>query len=70
MDAAQAAASLVGKKPDAAAFKEAGKIASEKDMSPFGNLHATPEYQRHLSAVLTERALAKAFERAKTAKKQ
>jgi carbon-monoxide dehydrogenase medium subunit len=67
VDALQAAASLVGKTPDTAAFKEAGQIASQKDMSPYGNLHATPEYQRHLSAVLTERTLAKAFERAKAA---
>jgi carbon-monoxide dehydrogenase medium subunit len=67
VDALQAAASLIGKTPNAAAFKEAGQIASQKDMSPYGNLHATPEYQRHLSAVLTERTLAKAFERAKAA---
>ncbi|MEX1248753.1 MAG: xanthine dehydrogenase family protein subunit M [Anaerolineales bacterium] len=65
MDGTQAAASLAGKRPDAAAFREAGVIASQKDMSPFGNLHASAEYQRHLSAVLTERALAKAFERAR-----
>jgi carbon-monoxide dehydrogenase medium subunit len=70
VDAVQAAASLAGKKPSAAAFKEAGQNASQKDMSPFGNLHATPEYQRHLSAVLTERALAKAFERVHVGKKQ
>lgn len=67
VDAATAAASLVGKTPDAAAFKEAGRIASQEDMHPFGNVHATPEYQRHLSAVLTERALATATQRAKAA---
>lgn len=57
VDAVQAAASLQGKKPGEAAFKEAGKIASQEDMNPFGNLHASADYQRHLSAVLTERAL-------------
>ncbi|MCW5887835.1 MAG: xanthine dehydrogenase family protein subunit M [Anaerolineales bacterium] len=67
VDAANAAASLIGKTPDAAAFKEAGRIASQEDMHPFGNVHATPEYQRHLSAVLTERALATATQRAKAA---
>ncbi len=70
VDAVNAAASLAGKKPSAAAFKEVGQIASQSDMSPFGNLHATAEYQRHLSAVLTERALAKAFERTRAGKKQ
>lgn len=65
LQAAQAEASLVGKQPDAAAFKEAASIASQNDMSPYGNVHATPEYQRHLSAVLTERALATAAQRAK-----
>ncbi|MCW5873675.1 MAG: xanthine dehydrogenase family protein subunit M [Anaerolineales bacterium] len=67
VDAASAAASLIGKAPEAAAFKEAGRIASQEDMHPFGNVHATPEYQRHLSAVLTERALATATQRAKVA---
>lgn len=66
VEAVQAEASLVGKKPDAAAFKEAARIASELDMSPFGNVHATAEYQRHLSGVLTERALTKAYERTKS----
>jgi CO/xanthine dehydrogenase FAD-binding subunit len=70
VDAIQAAASLQGKKPSAAAFKEAGLIASQQDMSPFGNLHASAAYQRHLSAVLTERALAKAHERAQSAAKK
>jgi CO/xanthine dehydrogenase FAD-binding subunit len=67
VDAVKAAASLQGKKLNAAAFKEAAQIASQKDMEPFGNLHASANYQRHLSAVLTERALAKAYERTKTA---
>ncbi len=67
LDAATAAASLADKAPDAAAFKEAGRIASQEDMHPFGNVHATPEYQRHLSAVLTERALVTAAQRAKAA---
>jgi len=68
VDAVQAASSLIGKKPNAAAFQEAGQIASQKDMSPLGNLHATADYQRHLSAVLTERALTQALERAQARK--
>jgi aerobic carbon-monoxide dehydrogenase medium subunit len=66
-DAVTACASLLGKKPVDTAFKEAAQIASQEDMAPFGNLHASADYQRHLSVVLTERALAKAYERAKAA---
>ncbi|MGH2582946.1 MAG: FAD binding domain-containing protein, partial [Anaerolineales bacterium] len=65
VDAVQATKSLMGKKPEQKRFNEAAQIASQKDMSPFGNLHASPEYQRHLSAVLAVRALTKAYERAK-----
>jgi CO/xanthine dehydrogenase FAD-binding subunit len=65
VDASQASANLIGKKPSAEAFKEAARIASQQDMSPFGNLHASADYQRHLSAILTERALTKALERAR-----
>jgi carbon-monoxide dehydrogenase medium subunit len=65
VEAIQAETSLVGRKPDTAAFSEAARIASELDINPFGNVHATAEYQRHLSRVLTERALAKAHERTK-----
>lgn len=67
VDAIQASASLAGKPPTDAGFAEAGHIASQKEMSPFGNLHASADYQRHLSAILTERALAKAYERARFA---
>lgn len=65
VEAFQASASLTGKPPIETAFKEAGQIASQQEMSPFGNLHASADYQRHLSAILTERALAKAYERAR-----
>jgi CO/xanthine dehydrogenase FAD-binding subunit len=64
VEAHQAAASLKGMKPSPAAFQEAGRIASQSDLAPFGNLHASADYQRHLSAALTERALAKALQRA------
>ena len=65
VEAAQAAESLLGKPPERKRFEEAAAIASQKEMSPFGNLHASAEYQRHLSAVLAQRALTKAFERAR-----
>ncbi len=63
LEAAGAAASLVGKQPGEEAFREAALIASQVDMQPFGNLHASPDYQRHLSAVLTQRALHLALKR-------
>jgi carbon-monoxide dehydrogenase medium subunit len=65
VEAHEAETSLIGKKPSDEVFKEAGLIASQKDISPFGNVHASADFQRHLSAVLTERALAKALERAR-----
>lgn len=63
VDASQAADSLLGRKPDAAAFDEAGAIASEKEIDPLGNVHASVDFQRHLARVLTRRALAQAFAR-------
>ncbi len=63
VDATQAAGSLAGKPPTEDVFKEAGQIASQQEMAPFGNLHASADFQRHLSAIVTERALAKAYER-------
>lgn len=65
VEAVQAEASLVGNTPSETAFSEAAQIASQKDIAPFGNLHASADFQRHLSAVLTERALVKALERAR-----
>ena len=53
---------LIGRAPDEAAFKDAaGEAAGE--VRPEGNVHASPEYQRHLAGVLTQRALARAAAR-------
>jgi carbon-monoxide dehydrogenase medium subunit len=65
MDAIKAAESLVGEEITEASVREAAEIAGEQEIDPFGSVHATPEYQRHLSKVLTQRALLKAYERAK-----
>ncbi len=64
VEAPQAVAGLIGKPAGDEAFAEAGRMAAEKEITPFGNLHATPEYQRHLAQVLTGRALLKAADRA------
>ena len=39
-------------------------MASEQEIHPFGNIHASPEFQRHLAKVLTKRALQQAMLRA------
>ena len=70
LSAEKAAESLIGAKPSKKIFSEAARIASQEEISPFGNVHASPDYQRHLSEVLTRRALSTAFERAKTKPKK
>ncbi|MDA1330080.1 MAG: xanthine dehydrogenase family protein subunit M [Chloroflexi bacterium] len=68
LSAIKGAESLVGAKPGEKSFAEAARIASQEEMMPFGNMHASPDYQKHLSEVLTRRALGIALERAKQAK--
>jgi carbon-monoxide dehydrogenase medium subunit len=43
---------------------EAAAYASENEINPFGNIHASPDFQRHLARVLTKRALEQAVQRA------
>lgn len=62
--AGQASSSLIGSHGEPAACEQSAAIASEDEIEPLGNLHASPRYQRHLAKVLTVRALAAAFERA------
>ncbi|MDB5107615.1 MAG: oxidoreductase [Candidatus Binatus sp.] len=62
--AGKAAESLIGKKLDDASLEEAGRLASEKS-SPIDDMRGTAEYRRHITGVLTRRALAIAAERAK-----
>jgi carbon-monoxide dehydrogenase medium subunit len=64
VDATEAAGSLIGRKPEVTAYEQAAAIASEKEIDPFGNLHASVDFQRHLARVLTRRALEQAFDRA------
>jgi CO/xanthine dehydrogenase FAD-binding subunit len=66
MDAQQAAAALTGQTLTAKIIEEAAQIATEQEIDPFGNVHASPEYQRHLAKVLTRRVLQTALERAKS----
>ncbi len=63
-DAPEAAAMLAGEKPSEALFAEAAHTASQDEMDPFGDIHASEDYKRHLANVLTQRALITAHERA------
>ena len=65
--ATRAAALLVGAEPTAAAIRAAADAAARQDIDPPADIHASAAYRRHLTAVLTRRALARAFERAKEA---
>lgn len=64
VDAGEAAQMLQGESIGAELIQSAARVASEKEVNPFGNIHASPEYQRHLAEVLTKRALNIATERA------
>ena len=62
--AVKAAESLAGSRGGDAAIVDAARMASQAEIAPTGNLHASADYQRHLADVLTRRALKLAFERA------
>ncbi|MGH2538686.1 MAG: FAD binding domain-containing protein [Candidatus Promineifilaceae bacterium] len=64
LDAAQAASSLIGQRPDKAAFRQAAEIAVADEIRPTASIHASVEYLRHLGQVLTVRALTAAAVRA------
>jgi aerobic carbon-monoxide dehydrogenase medium subunit len=66
----QTAAVLAGQKPTESIFKEAAALASGTEIDPFGNIHASPEFQRHLANMLTQRALKVALERAREGRRQ
>jgi aerobic carbon-monoxide dehydrogenase medium subunit len=62
--AAQAMASLSGRRADGAAIDEAARLAADRDIDPPGDIHASPAYRRQLTRVLVTRALRTAFQRA------
>lgn len=55
---------LVGKKPTPEVIAAAAHSAATRDVDPHGDIHASSEYRRHLSGVLTRRVLTRAFQRA------
>jgi len=64
VDAREAARLLVGEEIGPPAVEAAAEKASKDEMSPFGDVHATADFKRHLARVLTRRALLQAAVRA------
>jgi len=64
MDAKEAAQILQGGMLSDELFESAAAYASEKEINPFGNVHTSSEFQRHLANVLTKKALKQATQRA------
>jgi len=64
--AAQAGQSLLGRHLTTADFDEAAALVAAA-IEPGGSIHASREFQRHLAAVLTKRALTNAHDRARHA---
>jgi len=64
VDAKEAAGILAGETLSDALIGSAAAVASEKEINPFGNVHTSPEFQRHLANVLTRKALKQAMQRA------
>jgi CO/xanthine dehydrogenase FAD-binding subunit len=61
--ASQAEAMLRGRTPDELLFRQAGEIARQ-EAQPIDDFRASAEYRRRMVAVLTRRALEKAYARA------
>lgn len=64
VDAQEAAQLLQGEAVSEELIDSAADTASGTEINPFGNIHASVEYQRHLAKVLTKRALKIAVQRA------
>ena len=64
VDALEAAKLLEGEKLNEKLIESAASMASENEINPFGNIHTSPEFQRHLANVLTKNALKQAMKRA------
>jgi carbon-monoxide dehydrogenase medium subunit len=61
---AEAAAKLlVGQRPSEELWLATAVSASQNEIDPRGDIHASADYKRHLAKVLTVRALRQAFER-------
>jgi carbon-monoxide dehydrogenase medium subunit len=64
VDAKESCKLLNGKRITTSLIDAAAAVASEKEINPFGNVHASTDFQCHLANVLTKKTLKQAFERA------
>jgi len=64
MNAKESAQILQGEMLNDELIESAAVHASEKEINPFGNVHTSSEFQRHLANVLTKKALKQAMQRA------
>lgn len=64
VEAVEAEKLLEGEVLNDTLIESAASYASEKEINPFGNIHASPDFQRHLANALTKKALKIAAERA------
>ena len=64
VDAREAAGMMMGQEISEELVDSVATAASEQEINPFGNVHASVEYQRHLARVLTKKALKIAMRRA------
>jgi carbon-monoxide dehydrogenase medium subunit len=64
LEAKEAEKLLIGESLNDSLIESAASKASETEINPFGNIHASPEFQRHLANVLTKKALKQATQRA------
>lgn len=70
VEAKRATELLVGERPTQTAIRAAADTAAMHDIDPGGDIHAGPAFRRHLSRVIAERVLSKAFEKATEAGRQ
>ena len=64
VDARESAHLLEGEVFSDELIESAAALASEKEINPFGNIHTSPDFQRHLARVLTRKTLKQAIEQA------
>jgi carbon-monoxide dehydrogenase medium subunit len=64
MEALEAEKDLIGESLTDRLIESAASKASATEITPFGNIHTSPEFQRHLANVLTKKALKQASQRA------
>ena len=64
VEATQATTLLLADRPTPAAIRAASEAAATQDIDPVGDIHAGPEFRRHLARVIADRVLTRAIGRA------